>query len=152
MEIRGEHRIDAPREVVWALLLDPAVLRECLPGCERFEPAGDRTYAVTMRLGVSELGPSSHGTARIVEEQRPSSYRLLLSGDGSTGRINGDATVALDESGGGTLVRYRCELRARSILARMGMRLLGSAAKPKIAQFFRALEYRAAAAGDRPSG
>ena len=32
MELKGEYRIPAPRERVWAMLNDPNVLRECIPG------------------------------------------------------------------------------------------------------------------------
>ena len=37
MELKGEYRVPAPREHVWAMLNDPAVLRECIPGCESLE-------------------------------------------------------------------------------------------------------------------
>ena len=34
MEIKGEYRIAAPREKVFAALNDQAVLQACIPGCE----------------------------------------------------------------------------------------------------------------------
>ena len=33
MDMTGTQRIEAPREVVWAALNDPDVLRQCIPGC-----------------------------------------------------------------------------------------------------------------------
>ena len=42
MELKGEYRIPAPREQVWAMLNDPDVLRECIPGCESLEGSAAR--------------------------------------------------------------------------------------------------------------
>ena len=45
MDITGTYTFDAPPERVWALLMDPAVISSCIPGCERFEPDGEDRYA-----------------------------------------------------------------------------------------------------------
>ena len=34
MTMTGEVQLSAPREVVWAKLNDPGVLKVCIPGCE----------------------------------------------------------------------------------------------------------------------
>ncbi|MCH2396512.1 SRPBCC domain-containing protein, partial [Oceanibaculum sp.] len=34
MELTGEQRIPAPRQVVWEALHDPEILRECITGCQ----------------------------------------------------------------------------------------------------------------------
>ncbi len=41
MEMNGEERIAAPRQLVWEALNDPDVLRECIPGCESLEKSSD---------------------------------------------------------------------------------------------------------------
>ena len=43
MELTGEHRIPAPRQVVWEALHDPAILRDCVTGCESLEMNDDGT-------------------------------------------------------------------------------------------------------------
>src|SRR5262245_36730776 len=55
MELVGEHTFNAPREKVWDLLLDPAVLKASLPGCEKLEQIGDDEYAATMKIGVAMI-------------------------------------------------------------------------------------------------
>ncbi len=37
MELTGEHTFNAPRQQVWDFLLDPDVLQQCLPGCEKLD-------------------------------------------------------------------------------------------------------------------
>ena len=39
MDISGTYTFDAPPDRVWTLLMDPAVISDCIPGCDRFEPA-----------------------------------------------------------------------------------------------------------------
>ena len=37
MEIKGEYKIAAPREKVFAALNDVTILQACIPGCESLE-------------------------------------------------------------------------------------------------------------------
>ena len=37
MDMSGSQRIEAPREKVWEALNNPAVLKECIPGCEAID-------------------------------------------------------------------------------------------------------------------
>ena len=41
MEMSGEYRIPAPREVVWRALNDPAILKDCIPGCQSLDKVSD---------------------------------------------------------------------------------------------------------------
>jgi carbon monoxide dehydrogenase subunit G len=41
MEMSGEHRIPAPRETVWRALNDPAILKDCIPGCQSLDKVSD---------------------------------------------------------------------------------------------------------------
>ena len=55
MELIGEHTFSAPRERVWQFMLDPEVLKACLPGCEKLEEIGPDEYAATMKIGVAMI-------------------------------------------------------------------------------------------------
>ncbi len=37
MDVTAEHRIAAWRERVWAVLNDPEVLKQCIPGCQSID-------------------------------------------------------------------------------------------------------------------
>ena len=47
MELTGEHTFNVPREKVWKFMLDPEVLKACLPGCEKLEAVGEDEYVAT---------------------------------------------------------------------------------------------------------
>ena len=46
MDIAGSYTFDVPPEQVWALLMDPAVISSCIPGCDTFEPAATTATAL----------------------------------------------------------------------------------------------------------
>ena len=44
MEMTGEQLIPASQQQTWDALNDPDMLKQCVPGCESIEPAGDNQY------------------------------------------------------------------------------------------------------------
>jgi carbon monoxide dehydrogenase subunit G len=54
MDMTGEQLIPAPRPQTWAALLDPEVLKSCIPGCEAVTKTGDNTYTADV---VARVGP-----------------------------------------------------------------------------------------------
>ena len=57
MKVEGERTLDAPREVVWGVLNDPAQLAALIPGVESFEIQDDRHWSakVQVPLGLGSL-------------------------------------------------------------------------------------------------
>jgi carbon monoxide dehydrogenase subunit G len=140
MEIAGDHRFRAPRELVWQLLLDPAAIRAALPGCERFVETGPGVYEVTLRVGLAAIKGAYSGTFRVSDQQPPDSYRLAAHGSGKPGGVRGEATLRLAASGGDTVVQYAGDVSAQGGIARLGSRLLLGTARLLIGQFFKAME------------
>ena len=140
MQISGEHRLRAPRDVVWAALLDPQVLRQAIPGCERFDPTGPGSYDLVLRIGIAAIRGTYRGTAIVSDEHPQDSYRIVVSGGGAPGAGNGAADIYLRDEGDATLVRYEGELTAQGGVARLGGRALAGVLKLLIGQFFRSLD------------
>jgi carbon monoxide dehydrogenase subunit G len=140
VEIAGDHRFNAPRELVWEAMLDPKAIKASMPGCERMEPTGGGSYDLTIRVGIAAIKGTYIGTVKLADEQPKDSYRLVVSGHGKPGSVQGDALMVLTEDGGGTLVKYTGDVKAQGAIARLGSRLLAGTAKLMIGQFFRAME------------
>lgn len=140
MEISGEHRFAAPRSVVYEALLDPKALQASMPGCEKFEEVGPASYDLTIKVGISAIRGTYSGNVRVAEPVEGESYRLLVTGSGKPGSVQGDAAMVLTDDGNATLVKYTGDVKAQGAIARMGSRLLGGAAKLMIGQFFKGME------------
>lgn len=140
MEISGDHRFDASREAVWQALLDPKALQASMPGCERFDEVGPSSYDLTIKVGVAAIKGTYTGNVKVADPVENVSYRLLVSGSGKPGHVQGDATMVLSDVPGGTLVKYTGEVKAQGAIARLGSRLLGGTAKLMIGQFMKGME------------
>ena len=143
MELSGEHTFAAPRAQVWRFLLDPDVLRQCLPGCERLETTGPDEYQATMKIGVGMVRGTFTGRVRISDKQEPESYRMLVEGSGTQGQVSGEGELRLVEENGQTRVSYSGTANVRGTLARVGARMLQPAARTIVGQFFDCLASKA---------
>ena len=50
MQFAGSHTFSAPRQVLWDLLNDPAVLVRTTPGVESLEQTGSDTYQAVLQI------------------------------------------------------------------------------------------------------
>ncbi|MGE0660797.1 MAG: carbon monoxide dehydrogenase subunit G [Reyranellaceae bacterium] len=139
MEMTGEYRIPAARERVWEALNDPAVLKECIPGCESLEASADNEFKATVRTKIGPVSARFSGKVTLSEFDPPKSYRISGEGQGgAAGFAKGGAVVNLEEDGTGTLLRYTADAQVGGKLAQIGSRLIDGTAKKLADEFFEA--------------
>ena len=144
MELVGEHTFQASQQQVWDLLLDPGMLRQCLPGCEKFEQIGDDEYAATMKIGIAMIKGTFNGRVKITDKVAPESYTMEVEGSGPQGQVSGVGKLTLVENDGTTTVKYSGDANVRGTIARVGARMVQPAARQIVGQFFGCLEGKAA--------
>jgi uncharacterized protein len=142
MDMTGEYRIPAPREVVWAALNDPEILKACIPGCESLEKNGDEMVATV----VAKIGPVKakfNGKVRLENPDPPNGYSIVGEGQGGVaGFAKGGADVRLAEDGADTILTYTAKAQVGGKLAQLGSRLIDGTAKMMAEQFFSAFSAR----------
>lgn len=137
MEISGEERIAASREVVWAALNDPDILRQCIPGCQTLEQKSPTELAASVKLKIGPVSASFNGEVTLSDINAPSSYRISGEGKGGiAGFAKGFADVSLEEDGNETILRYKADAQVGGKLAQLGSRLIGSTSQKLAQQFF----------------
>ena len=140
MDISGTYAFAAPRERVWNLILDPATIASCIPGCETLEPDGENRYRARITLGIAAIVGTYDGTVVISEKVAQESYRLSVEGQGKPGFVKGDAAISLVADGGTTTVNVTGTVHTGGAIARLGQRLIGSAAKMMQDRFFACMQ------------
>jgi carbon monoxide dehydrogenase subunit G len=140
MEISGSYSFNAAPDRVWALLMDPAVLSSCIPGCERFEPDGDDRYRVTLTVGLAAITGTYQGTVVLTDKVPPTSYGLVVEGQGRPGFVKGTSAIVLRAEGATTAVDVSASVHTGGAIARIGQRLIGSVAKMMMDRFFECLK------------
>jgi carbon monoxide dehydrogenase subunit G len=140
MEISGSYSFNAAPDRVWALLMDPAVLSSCIPGCERFEPDGDDRYRVTLTVGLAAITGTYQGTVVLTDKVPSTSYGLVVEGQGRPGFVKGTSAIVLRAEGATTAVDVSASVQTGGAIARIGQRLIGSVAKMMMDRFFECLK------------
>ena len=140
MDIAGSYTFDAPPDRVWALLMDPAALSSCIPGCEKFEADGDGRYNVTLTVGLAAITGTYKGTVVLDNMVPPTAYRLTVEGQGRPGFVKGTSVIALRADGETTIVDVTGAVHTGGPIARVGQRLIGGVAHMMLERFFACLQ------------
>lgn len=147
MDISGSYTFHAPPDRVWALLMDPAVISSCIPGCDRFEPSGDNSYRVTLTVALAAITGTYEGAVTLADLVAPSSYRLIAEGQGRPGFVKGSSVITLRVDGETTVVDVAGTVQTGGPIARLGQRLIGGVSKLMLDRFFACLQGKLASSG-----
>ena len=128
MTMTGEVQLAAGRDVVWAKLNDPEVLKVCIPGCEELNKNSDTEFQA---VAVTKIGPVKarfKGKVNLTDLDPPNGYKISGEGDGGVaGFAKGGAMVALSEKDGGTLLTYNVEAQIGGVMSQLRARCLAEA-------------------------
>ena len=153
MKVEGERTLHAPREVVWAVLNDPAQLAALIPGVESFEVSDDRHWSakVQVPLGLGSLKLAFDFEK--VEEREPEFASLSAKGKGVGAMINMRTSFTLEPSNDATRMLWAADLSVAGPVGSMGQRVLQPIVKQQVNQVLGALEKQVAAqlASDAPA-
>ncbi len=137
MTMTGEVQLPASREVVWAKLNDPAVLKSCIPGCEELNVSGENQFEAVAKMKVGPVSARFKGRVTLSDLDPPNGYKISGEGEGGVaGFAKGGATVGLTDKEGGTLLSYNVDAQIGGKLAQLGQRLINGAAKKLADEFF----------------
>jgi carbon monoxide dehydrogenase subunit G len=144
MEMTGEQLIPLPQAATWQALNDPAVLKDCIPGCESITRIGDNEYDVVMTAKVGPVSAKFKGRMTVTDSDPPRAYTLKFEGQGGVaGFAKGEASVALNPQDSGTRLAYTAKATVGGKLAQVGARLIDGVAKQIAEKFFEAFNKRA---------
>jgi uncharacterized protein len=140
MDLNGSYTFDAPPARVWDLLMDPAVISSCIPGCDSMEPDGEDRYKVKLTVAIAAITGGYEGTVAITDKVQPSSYRLTVEGQGKPGFAKGNSAITLRADGDKTIVEVTGTVQTGGPIARVGQRLIGGVSKMMLDRFFACLQ------------
>lgn len=138
MKISVSRVVSAPRERVFAALVDPVILRRCIPGCESLTEVSPDVYEAKLKIGIGAVKGSYAGKASVQDKRPPDSLTLGLDGRGGPGFVRGSAAIQLSADGDGssTLVACAADVHVGGVMAAVGSRLLEAVAKKMADDFF----------------
>ena len=137
MELSGQYKLNAKKEVVWKALNDASILKQCIPGCESFEKDGDNTFSASATNQIGPMNASFSGKISLSNIKPDESYTLSGEGQSSVGFVNGSANVNLTEENDVTTLSYKVSVNVGGKIAQLGSRLINGVAKKMSDYFFR---------------
>ena len=140
MDITGTYSFPASPARVWQLLMDPAVIAACIPGCETLEPMGEDRYRARLSVALAAITGTYDGTVQIADKVEPESYRLTVEGQGKPGFVKGSVLISLRADGTSTVVDVTGSVQTGGTIARLGQRLIGGVSKMMQDRFFACLQ------------
>jgi carbon monoxide dehydrogenase subunit G len=136
--MNDNQRIPASKEAVWAALNDPAILKQCIPGCQSLEMSTPTEMTATVVFKVGPVKATFGGKVTLSDLDPPNSYRISGEGSGGVaGFAKGSAVVRLEAEGPEvTMLHYDVDAQIGGKLAQLGARLIDSTAKKLAGEFF----------------
>lgn len=137
MEIKGEYKIAAARDKVFAALNDQEVLKACIPGCESLDKLSETEMTAKVKLRIGPVSAAFSGKVTLSDIDPPNGYRITGEGQGGVaGFAKGGAVVKLAEDGSDTLLTYDVDAQVGGKIAQVGARLIAGTSKKLADQFF----------------
>ncbi len=138
MEMQGSRQLAITQQQAWDALNDPAVLKTCIPGCDKVEPTGENQYSIGMALKIGPVAAKFSGKIALSDINPPQSYTISFEGQGGpAGFGKGSAKVQLVPNARGNELKYSVQASVGGKIAQLGQRLIDGAAKSMAEDFFK---------------
>jgi uncharacterized protein len=137
MQFTGTVEITAPRDRVWAFLMDPNQVGSCGPGVESIEVVDADHFKAKAKVGVGFISARFNVEMTIAERSEPE--RAVIKAHGQAPGSAADATATMTLSGpadGPTTMVWSADVMIAGTLASVGARLIEGTAHKMIGQTF----------------
>src|SRR5204863_1200971 len=98
MKFEGSVEIAAPRDTVWAFVIDPQQVGQCGPGVESIELVDDTHFKAVAKVGIGFISARFVVNMQMAEQDPPS--RAVIKAHGQAPGSAVDATAAMSLSDG----------------------------------------------------
>jgi uncharacterized protein len=136
----GTFEVKAPRSAVFGFLMDPQKISACMPDLQKLDVKSQEDFVAVIRAGVSFIKGDFAMHFTTVEKDPPAHAKLVAHGTGIGSTVDLETIIDLEESGGGTTMKWAAEARVGGRIASVGQRLLSGQAEKTIKQLFGCLQ------------
>lgn len=141
MHMSDSRTIKADPATVYAAIMDPEVLKECVPGCQELTGSAAEGFHATVVQKVGPVKATFKGTVTLTDMVKDESLTITGEGKGgAAGFAKGGAEVSLAPVTEGTELRYDVEAKVGGKLAQLGSRMIDGFAKKMADEFFTRLQ------------
>ena len=137
MQFSGTVDIKAPRDKVWAFLIDPDQVGSCGPGVESIEVIDETHFRAKAKVGVGFISARFVVDLELAEQDPPTKAVIKAHGQAPGSAVDATATMNLsDGDDGATRMDWSADVTISGTLASVGARLIDGTANKMIGQTF----------------
>jgi carbon monoxide dehydrogenase subunit G len=141
MRFEGTVQIAAPRDRVWAFVIDPNQVGQCGPGVERIEVVDATHFKAAAKVGVGFINARFNVDMEFAELTPPEAATIKAHGQAPGSAVDATAQMRLsDGADGGTVMDWEADLNIAGTLASVGARLIEGTANKMIGQTFECMK------------
>ena len=149
MEFSGAVDIPAPRDQVFAFVIDPDRVGACGPGVESIDVIDATHFRAKAKVGVGFISARFVVDLEIAEQHAPDMAIIKAHGQAPGSAVDGLGRMNLVEGSepGTTTMLWAAEVNISGMIASVGSRLIEGTANKMIAQAFDCIRATIAAGG-----
>ena len=137
MKLTDSRDIRAEPAIVWQAILDPEVLKACIPGCQSMIGSVADGYEAVVKQKVGPVSATFTGLVHLTDIVEERAIRISGEGKGGVaGFAKGGANVTLEPIPEGTRLSYDVEASVGGKIAQLGSRIIDGFAKKMADEFF----------------
>jgi len=137
MQFKGTVEITAPRDRVWAFLMDANQVGSCGPGVESIEVVDADHFKAKAKVGVGFISARFTVDMSIAERSEPDHALIKAHGQAPGSAVDATADMALSgPAEGPTTMDWSADVAIAGTLASVGARMIEGTANKMIGQTF----------------
>ena len=137
MQFSGTVEIAAPRDRVWAFVIDPNQVGQCGPGVESIEVIDATHFKATAKVGIGFISARFVVNMEMAQLTPPDEAVIKAHGQAPGSAVDATASMHLaDGDNGGTRMEWAADVTISGTLASLGARLIEGTANKMIGQTF----------------
>jgi uncharacterized protein len=140
VNVSGERAFDAPRDIVWRVMNDPAAMAKTMPGVESFDVHDDRHWTANVKIPLGLGGMKMKVDMEKVEEREPEFAKMAIKGNGVGAIMNMETSFMLSDADAGTSMAWSAEVKILGPVGSMGQRVLQPIVNQQVQHVLTALD------------
>jgi carbon monoxide dehydrogenase subunit G len=137
MQFSGTTEINAPRDRVWAFVIDPQQVGWCGPGVESIEAVDETHYRARAKVGIGVIAARFNVNLELAETTPPEVAVIKASGQAPGSAVDASGSMRLEgPPDGPTTMHWSANVAISGTIASVGARLIEGTANKMIKQTF----------------
>ncbi len=140
MKLHGTHKFTVSGQQVFNAILNPDILKRCIPGCNSIEFLSANQLRANITMPLPGLRGPYGAIIRIAQVQAPSMLVLEVQRKGRAGSVNATSQISIQDEADGALLSYSASAELEGPIALANNPLGEKMTKNTLGTFFSNLD------------